>query len=60
MATRKQIWRVGVLAKISALLASTHTPQNGIFWKYLGLTPANLASIERIWQIWRVWQIWQG
>ncbi len=58
MATREQIWQVRVLAKISALLVSTRTRQNGIFRKYLELTPANLASIERIWQIWRVWRIW--
>jgi hypothetical protein len=60
MATRERIWRVQVLAEISALLASTCTRQNGIFWKYLGLAPANLASIERIWQIWQVWRIWRG
>jgi hypothetical protein len=63
MATRAQIWRVRVLANISVLLVSTRTRQNGVFWKYLGLAPANLASIERIWQIWQIWQvrrIWRG
>jgi hypothetical protein len=59
MATRERIWRVRVLAEISALLASTRTRQNGIFRKYLGLAPANLASIERIWRIWRVWRVWR-
>jgi hypothetical protein len=56
MATRKRIWRVRVLAEISALLASTRTCQNGIFRKYLGLALANLASIERIWRVWRIWR----
>jgi hypothetical protein len=43
MATCAQILRVRVLAKISALLASTLSVQNGIFKKYAGL--ARLADI---------------
>ncbi len=56
MATREQIRRVRVLAEISALLGSTRTRQHGIFRKYLGLAPANLASIEQIWRVWRIWR----
>jgi hypothetical protein len=36
MATRMQIWQVRVLAKISSLLASTRTRQNGGFLEIFG------------------------
>jgi hypothetical protein len=45
MATRAQILRVRVLAKISAFLASTRTRQNGRVQKYTGL--ARLTDIRQ-------------
>ncbi len=64
MATRQQIQRIRVLAKMAIFRNMQDSPDSPTFAKpFTEDSPdsrkVSLVSVTRVWQMWRIWGVWQ-